>query len=330
MEQHPAFLIRAVATRLGFNVTTKADGIHQINNMDLPPAALQALFASEQAVIDLQKGHLPSIKLPKYDDANPRAWIRQCSVITPVFSPHVIISRLPTNIVAQIDVDDICNCSSYDEFSALVLPKVEGSQEVGLARLLESQELGDMQPSQFLLKLQNLAQQAQQPIDSALVKQKFITAMPPSIRAPLAALKSPPIKEIAEAADRMMATTKPLPVPSYNTVAAVSPVHDLAEQVAAILGRGQYHGRYEPRQQFQRRENVTDSGKRYQNRTRDSSNHATRSRDGNSGTGTICYYHMRFGNNANKCTAPCDFQRLQKAMSGKSTPQHPTTDPKNE
>lgn len=324
MEQTPAAVIQAIATRLGLDGNTKADRITQINGLNIPKIALDGLIASETKLLELQKTRPPPIKLPKFDDSNPRAWIKQCRIIAPVFNIMLIIARLPTSLIAQLDEEELSACTNYDEFSSLILPKAEGSHEAALVRLLESQELGDHQPSTFLLNLQNLAQQAMQPVDSALVKQKFISAMPPAIRAPLAALKSPPIKEIAEAADRMMAATKSIATTPANTLAAVSVVDDLAQQVAAILGRSGSRQNVEPHLRFQRYNNQHKTFNK-----RDSSNHSTRGRSNSTSGGSICYYHMRFGKQANKCAAPCDFNRLQNVLSGAGTPSRQTAEQKN-
>ena len=145
------------------------------------------------------------IKLPKYDKANVRAWVRHCSLISN-FDLKMLFSKMPTEIINKFSEDDIDNSISYDSFKDILLPKVEESVEVSLTRLLEHEELGDRKPSTFLEHLVNLADRAGQDRDSNLIRQKFIQSMPSEIKVPLSALVSTPLKELADAADKMWAT----------------------------------------------------------------------------------------------------------------------------
>ena len=334
MDSETAAICKSIATTLGVNSNTKAEAITAVTALGLPPASIAAIIVAERAKVDLQAqlvaNRLPiNTKLPKFNAAAPRTWIKHCQWSCPVYNMQQMIAQLPTDVIAQLDDNDVANCDAYDKFSDLVLPKVEGSIEENLSKLLETQVLGDHQPSQFLNKLQTLAQQAQQPLDSALIKQKFISAMPAVIRPPLAALRSPPIREIAETADRMMAALNVTAPSTTRDFPPVSSVDDLAERVAAILQNKRSRPNMSQQGNRRSRNNSTNRGGgrggaptcyncgNEGHVSRDCTNrqqsNATKSVNN---ANCVCFYHMKFGDRAFKCTPPCVYKTLQLKFSG--------------
>ena len=218
LDSFKASIVKATAKQLNGSISTKKDAIAFIVSLKYPDSAIEALveanikvetLTSTTSIASTSSASIPStfIKLPKYDKANVRAWVRHCSLISN-FDLKMLFSKMPTEIINKFSEDDIDNSISYDSFKDILLPKVEESIEVSLTRLLEHEELGDRKPSTFLEHLVNLADRAGQDRDSNLIRQKFIQSMPSEIKVPLSALVSTPLKELADAADKMWANFK--------------------------------------------------------------------------------------------------------------------------
>ena len=198
-------------------------------------------------------------------------------------------------------------------FSSVLLPKVEETVEESLSKLWDHEELGDRKPTDFLHHLQTLARKSQQTIDSPLIRSKFISSMPTSMRAPLAVLRSAPVRELAEAADSIWASNKSSKSSSSNYVSSANAfdTKSIASEVAAILskGRSNQHPRRFNNQQHNQHQNhrqsrfSNHSNQQYsRNNSRHPSPHYSRNRSpsnrqhhsnySNPNQNIICFYQI--------------------------------------
>jgi hypothetical protein len=166
--------------------------------------------------------------------------------------------------------------------------------------------MGDRKPSQFLRHLGSLAPD----IPNDYLRILWTSRLPINIRTVLAGLPEVELGAAALCAERIMET---IPAPA---VASIAPdpeymdvkrtVRELSRQVADLLTEQrrtnaslqQRNARYRRLRSNSRRPNSSPG-----NRRRSAARPDT--------TCTVCWYHQRFGEQAQSCTAPCTFRKQE-------------------
>ena len=165
--------------------------------------------------------HSDSIqRLPAFDTTQPRQWFRQCALILEAdYNFPAVLSKIPTSAMALLNDAELTRARlSLQDFQKVLLPKLESSPAISLQQLIQPHSIGEHSPTSFLRLLQDLALKANQPTDSALVKQQFISTMPTAIRPTLAAQSSSvPLEEVAALADSIISL-----LPASEPMAAVT------------------------------------------------------------------------------------------------------------
>ena len=152
-----------------------------------------------------------------------------------------------------------------------------------------AEELGDRNPSQLLLRMQQLLGDSGPAPDSAFVRQLFLQRLPPSVSIVLASSSATlSLPQLAEMADKILEVVNPPAV-----IAVTDPNGSDMRQLIDILTRlitmlesslgcaqGSQPGSYQ---------------------SRSSSHSASRSSSHSTSPISVCWYDRRFGPNAHKC-----------------------------
>lgn len=183
----------------------------------------------------------------------------------------------------------------YDAFKARILQEFTDSDQKKLRKLIEGIELGDDKPSQLLKKMKDLAGTA---INDDGIKTMFVQRLPEMIR-PVISIAEGDSTVLAKQADKMMEMAQFTAISTVSakpTISVVNRNDPLQLEIAALRTRIA--------------ELETSRG-----RSRDRSNDRQRSRSksnsraDNKTSDKVCFYHIRFGEEARKCAKPCYFAR---------------------
>lgn len=200
--------------------------------------------------------------------------------------------------------------NAYETLKRELVKRLSSSQEQKIRRLLESEEMGDRKPSQFLRHLQGLAGTS---VTEPVVRTLWLGRLPNHVQAILAAQKDLDLTKVADLADGIMDLAPPRPVvaeaasrPSTDALSA-SPNANLLQQIASLcqevkdlrLDVTELRSRpgYRPRGR---------SGYRADSRARSRPRSTSTSRD-DDGSHRECWYHRRFGASARYCEPRCSF-----------------------
>ena len=195
--------------------------------------------------------------MPKYTPNDVAAWVM-------LFHLPSMLAKLLTDIHSKLSDDELNACSDYDKFALILLPKVEETVKECLSKLWDYEELGDRKPTDCLHHLQMLARQPQQTIGSPLIRCKFISSLPTSMKAPLYVIQSAPVRELAKFADCIWASNKSSEPSSSCYVSSANPffTKSIASELAANFSKGHSnpHTRRFNNQQHNQHQNHRQSG----------------------------------------------------------------------
>ena len=269
-------------------------------------AALEADRAARLAAV--------SVKLPQFWPDKAKFWFAQAEAqfdtkgITVEKTKFSYVVTMLDSKTAEQAMDIIESPPAADPYTALKnrLTKVYSlSDSEKASRILDMNGLGDRTPSQCLASMLQLVPAGQEP--GFLFREVFLRQLPPDVRTQLAQTAktgtSPKdLRDLAEEADRyfsstgsrISAITDPSASIASNSLLAIDTpsetdvfaVSDRTGQRSGARGRGARQG---PRPSF-----------------------------------TVCYYHGRFGDDAQKCEQPCQFKTAKQpgnAQSGRKPAQ---------
>ncbi|XP_024876614.1 uncharacterized protein LOC112457667 [Temnothorax curvispinosus] len=249
-----------------------------------------------------------SIRIPPFCPEEPELWFAQlegqfalCEIKEDDAKYAYVISRIQPKQAKEIK-DVITHPPAEHKYEAIkkaLIQRLTDSQ--GIRQLLEHEELGDRKPSQFLRHLSTLAGTT---VSNELLRTLWLGRLPPQTQAILATRTEDRLEDVADQADRIhevnskalvLATTAPTPTSTTaNTDEAQG--NALSKQIAALT-----------LQVEKMVKSIQAQGRnRQRNRSRSRQRSKTPRRDG------VCYYHRRFGAEAQKCTQPCTFKAENK------------------
>ncbi|XP_037944503.1 uncharacterized protein LOC119677301 [Teleopsis dalmanni] len=208
---------------------------------------------------------------------------------------YTVITALDAETLQQ--VADIAKnppeTGKYDKLKKELISRFSESSEKQLIKLLTGLELSNKKPSQLVREMRTLA--------GANVSEEALTTlwlqrMPNSVRCILSACKTTSIDELAEIADRILDNS---PVPSYVMTTNANKSNDKLEARVTTLESSVQ----QINQQLINIAATLDRLEKRDNRGRDNS----RSRSSPCRREKVCYYHIKFGAAATKCSQPCEF-----------------------
>lgn len=200
------------------------------------------------------------------------------------------------HIVAKIDQSVICHVADlvkqppandkYDAIKTRLVARFELSPQSKLEKLLGACDLGDLRPTHLLAKMQELASGLN--VDEAFLKMLFIQRLPANIR-PVLSINDGSLAKIADMGDKMVDLVPHVAEVKANAAAAPEEPfsqENLAAQIAALTA------------EIRRLKSGPE-------RTRSRSVSRRRSDNGSG----ICWYHRKYGGQAERCRSPCKYQQ---------------------
>lgn len=183
--------------------------------------------------------------------------------------------------------------NKYENLKSELIKRFSTSKKERVRQLLCQEVIGDRKPSSFLRHLRALAGKTDG--DDSIVRELWTRSLPPEVQRILIAQLDLPIDKVAEIADAMVDVPPAPPAPptvSVNAATSVDlekimrSVDELAKKVEALS-----NDRLRSR-----------SNSRSRSRSRNSSRSPPRSGP------RMCWYHKRWGKDANRCLTPCTWK----------------------
>ncbi|XP_071440429.1 uncharacterized protein [Hetaerina americana] len=237
-----------------------------------------------------------AMRVPPFYPEKPQLWFAQlegnfhlAGITEDTDKFWVVVAKLDTRYAQEVE-DIIVNPPLTDKYKRLreeLVRRVLPSEEQRIKQLLGNEDMGDHRPSQFLRQLRSLAGGA---VPDDILRTIWLSRLPRPVHAILVTQASASLADLATLADKVAEVTHSLyaatvaPDPVISTL--MEKIENLSQQVAALANkRGQHshplsRGRTPPLHQ--------------------SSINSQRDQG-------ICWYHRRWGSNANKCTLPCSY-----------------------
>ncbi|CAN7996439.1 unnamed protein product [Ixodes pacificus] len=191
---------------------------------------------------------------------------------------------------------------SYDRLKTELIRRTTASEQQRLQQLLTSAELGDRKPSELLLRMRQLLGDKAENLDRSIFRELFLQRLPQDVRMVLTTADSCSLESLARMADKMMEVRSPGISAVYPNSSQTRPqlrpqseddrisqlclkVDQLADELASLRSAQQQtlRGR-SPQRGFTRF-----------------------SRPRSSSAPRTCWYHAKFGMQAQKCHPPCSF-----------------------
>lgn len=232
-----------------------------------------------------------AVKLPEFWKSDPAMWFAQAesqfalaNVTKDVTKFHHIVSKVDQSIICHI-ADLVQAPPENEKYKAVkdrLIARFALSPEARMERLLGSSDLGDLRPTHLLAKMQEMATGLG--ITEQMLKMLFLQRMPAQIRTILT-ISDGTLSKLAEMADKMTELPQTSAVAASSSTASEDRLEKLQEQLEVLS------------MEFRRFRANPD-----QKRSRSSS----RSRAPSVGR-ELCWYHKKYGHEAQRCKQPCSF-----------------------
>lgn len=250
-----------------------------------------------------------AVKIPPFWPSDPELWFAQIEnqfILAGITSDETKFNYISGHLDAKyaMEVRDILTkppaTEKYLKLKTELIHRLSASQDQKTRQLLEHEEIGDRKPTQFLRHLRALAGTV---VPDSVLKPLWLTRLPASTQAILATQQNSDLDALAVLADAVLAAN---PRPQVaETAVSTSTLEAMMEKLTILVTSKIGEVANTLRQEMaeikvtQRHHSCRDrSRSRSQPRTRSSSRH----QDG------VCWYHSRFGDQASKCTKPCNYK----------------------
>jgi hypothetical protein len=246
------------------------------------------------------------VRIPPFWPEEPEIWFAQVEgqfaisgITNDATKFNYVISQSDNNFSREVK-DIIINPPATDKYGKLkgeLIKRLTASNEKKIKQLLMHEELGDRKPSQFLRHLKGLAGYN---VPDDFLKTIWISRLPHGVQTVLAGqTASATIEDMADLADRVndLATLTPK-VAALSDASSTSVLTDLRNEVAEL------------RRQVQNLTTNRDSGRSRNRSTRRGHSRSPSRQRSNSHYRKfpLCWYHYKYGDQAERCMRPCDFK----------------------
>lgn len=248
-------------------------------------------------------------KLPPFNTHDPELWFSVAEVkfigsqVTTDEEKYALVVEA-LDPATQNEVRDlILNPPQHNKYTTLkdaLIKRLGATQEEKTRRLLEREEIGDRKPSQFLRHLQGLAGKT---LSDDILRTLWIDRLPQNVQAILATQKSTPLDQVADLADAIISYNRPNSV-HVNEMSNQNVDKQLSVQMAQLLISLQEEVSTLRREVAA----IHTHSSRPRSRDRLSTPFRRRSRSRSRGSTGTCWYHRKFGSQAQKCQQPCNFK----------------------
>lgn len=248
-----------------------------------------------------------AVRLPQFIPGDPRLWF--CMVDRSFEASGVTTEQTKFGHVLGVldpryaqEVRDIISTPPENPYTRLkeeLIKRLGASQEENTRRLLESEEIGDRKPSQFLRHLRNLSGGT---VDDSVLRTLWISRLPQSMQPIMATQKDVALDKAAEVADAacISTTVQPAhvaevqPMASFEALINIKIAQmalDLRQEIAAVRRRD-----YSPANNYRGRSRSRGRDNYDRNRSNSRSSELING---------VCWYHHTFGESARKCKPNC-------------------------
>lgn len=203
--------------------------------------------------------------------------------------------------------------NKYNSLKAAILERICDSAKIKLDRLLSGLQLGDKRPSQLLREMQALANNQ---LNDAVLRNLWFQRLPTHSQEILSTMEDASLDKIAITADKILEVNKPAGIfgvsysdPSNSNHRPNDPLGDLTKSVRALSKRVD--------ELFVSQKSCRDKSQTHNSRSNSRNFRDTRNRSASRSKEQVekhpnCWYHHKFGQNAQKCLKPCNFSSSSK------------------
>jgi hypothetical protein len=190
----------------------------------------------------------------------------------------------------------------YKKLKSELIKRLSASQDQKTKQLLEHEEIGDRKPTQFLRHLRALAGTV---VPDSVLKPLWLSRLPLSTQAILATQQNTDLEALAVLADAVLAAN-PKPQIAESAI-ATSTMEAMMERLTIMMTAKMGEIANTLRQEMAA---ISEDNRAYRSRRSNSrSSFHPRSRSSSRYQDDICWYHRRFGDQASKCTMPCQYKK---------------------
>lgn len=194
---------------------------------------------------------------------------------------------------------------SYMYLKEALINRYTDTQNTKIHKLLSDQMIGDRKPSLYLRHLQHLAGKA---ISEDALRVVWIKGLPSNLQTVMATLNDSPLSKAAECADAVFETQQLQHISNNSATISTINTGDTGDTLEAVIRRVMATMLEEIKPSSNRR--------RFRSRSRTRSTSSDRRDQPHQ-----CWYHHKFGAQANKCMQPCTYKADQKP-SGNASGSH--------
>lgn len=243
------------------------------------------------------------VRIPPFWPEKPNIWFCQIegqfklARITDDYTKfHYVLGHLDRQY--SIEVEDIITdppaTGAYNKLKTELIKRLSVSKERKVKQLLQSEELGDRKPSQFLRHLQHLAGPT---IPEDFLRTIWTSRLPANLQTVIASRLTMTLSELADLADSVHDIAPPTPQVAAASSSRADPQADMMKLIMELTKKvdaltTERHDRSRPRTR----------------RTSSRSRSPSQRSQSNYKKFPTCWYHYKFGNQAKKCVRPCDYK----------------------
>lgn len=248
------------------------------------------------------------VKIPPFWPEKPTIWFSQIEgqfamarITDDTTKFYYVLSHLDRQYA--VEVEDVITSppekGKYEKLKLELIKRLSMSSERKVKQLLQSEELGDRKPSQFLRHLRHLAGPN---IPENFLRTIWTSRLPNNLQTVIASQMSLTLNELADLADRVHDIAPASPQVAATTSSGGESALDvmarhiveLTKQVSSLTTRIDdcYRSRSRTKQSSYQQRQRTPSSRSQSNNRKFSQ----------------CWYHFKFGKQAKKCIRPCDFK----------------------
>lgn len=244
-----------------------------------------------------------SMRAPPFWKENPALWFVQLEsqfitngVTVSDTKYHIAVAALETSVINQVS-DVVLNppaLRKYETLKQRLQERFTESEEKKFKKLLGAMDIGDKLPSHLWREMRELAGDR---VGDDLLKSLWLQRLQPHAQAILSTSDGNMVRltEMADKIHEVIDTRGIHSVSSTSSLSTHSEVNELRQQILALT-----------KQMSALTSTVGDVTNQRARSSGRSQSRGRRQRSSSRVPG-LCWYHDVFGENANKCTAPCSF-----------------------
>ena len=298
------------------------------NPIPLPPSANPSL---PPAAPPVETGSI-DVRLPQFIPNLPELWFVQAEAIfklrkTSESSQYYhVLAALPSAVLERVldIISDPETEKTYNFLKTALLARLTPSEEERINRVLFNMEIGDQRPSDFYRRMVQVAGHNSD-MSGKLIFRLWLKRLPKLIECTLIPLETRPVSEILPVADSLFEASKSisvsevsisgkhLPSQSQFLPSTSSQYSDVPSTTQTVPQVSEIDSMRSEINELKRMiQNLSIANNRGRSRSRGRTNFtggntSSRTRSKSRSGSTLCFYHSKFGNKANKCQQPCSF-----------------------